>query len=471
MRTFAACLGLVALVALPGCRRATPMPPDVLLIVADTLRADRLGAWGNRDRLTPFLDSLAARGTAFRRAYAQTSWTNPSVASLITSRYQSQHGVVAFKSVLPASETTLAEALHAAGYTTGGFSANGLIGPQFGFGQGYDRYRAHFVLKRDAPQYMWMSERGPTMNAEALQWIDFLWSQGHHPSKPVFLYLQYMETHSPYAPLPAFLARVRGDESPLDLHAVNEAVYFGHLLGVSDVMLHDIVDVYDAEVLALDAAIQQLFAALGQRGFLDNAVVIITADHGEEFKEHGLMGHEKTLYEEVIHVPLLVLMPGQTRPVVVDDVVSLVDVAPTLLDVLGIAAPAGFEGVSRARVLGRPGLRPWLRRLFASAPAPSSAYTELIKPEGAKRFTPHERALVLRDRKLIEGVAGEREFYRLDVDPGEKDPQGVPAGEREALATSLAEMRARATRAPSAGETKPLDEETKQRMRALGYTN
>jgi arylsulfatase A-like enzyme len=277
----------------------------------------------------------------------------------------------------------------------------------------------------------------------------------------VFLYLHYMEVHSPYAPPPELLARVRKDRPPLNVDMVNQNVFFGHIAQVSAEQVADIVDVYDAQVLAMDAALRTLFAELERRRFLEHALVVVTADHGEEFKEHGLMGHEKTLFEEVVHVPLIVLTPGQTRPVVVDDVVSLVDVAPTVLDVVGVPIPAPFTGASRAQALGG-----------ARRPAgddATGAYTELIKPPGARRFTPHERALVLADRKLIAGVDGEREFYRLDVDPGERDPDGIPAGERRALETRLRAIHdhAAATRTPT--ETKAIDPETRERMRALGY--
>jgi arylsulfatase A-like enzyme len=475
MRTFRApgpgalWLALVVLAVPPACRGHQPASrPDVLVVVVDTLRADRLGAYGNRDGLTPFLDSLAARGTVFRRAYAQTSWTNPSVASLLTSRYQSQHGVITFASVLAESETTLSEVLRTAGYATGGFSANGLINAPLGFAQGYDRYRAHLV-KNVGPQYRWLSERAVTITTEARGWLDTLWSQGR-PAMPVFLYLHYMEVHTPYAPPPELLARVRDGRPPPDLDDVNRTVFLGHLGKVPPEKVADIVDAYDAMVLAMDDALRALFAQLEQRGFLDHALVVITSDHGEEFKEHGLMGHEKTLFEEVIHVPLIVLTPGQREPVVVEEVVSLVDVAPTVLEVIGVPVPATFEGVSRAAALGHGGLVARLRYRLALGDAPG-AYTELIKPQGARRFTPHERAVVLTDRKLILGVGGEREFYRLDVDPGERNPDGVPAGERDALAARLEAVRAKAGGAATRRETKPIDAETRERMRALGYTD
>jgi arylsulfatase A-like enzyme len=478
MRTIPALGALVGLAVCVGCRHpAPPPPPNVLLVVVDTLRADRLGCYGNHDGLTPFLDSLAARGHLFRRAYAASSWTNPSVASLMTSRYQSQHGVIAFNSVLSDDEVTVAEALHAAGYTTGGFSANGLIGPLLGYGQGFDVYRAHWVQPdEDRPRYLWMPARADVINAEAVAWIERLWQHGP-PAMPVLLYVQYMEPHTPYAPPEAFLDRALHGRPRPDLDDLNGLAFVGHLEDVPDDTLADIRAVYDAEVMAVDAAIRDLFAALAARGFLDRALVVVTADHGEELKDHGLMGHDKTLYEEVIHVPLIVLTPGETRGAVSDAIVSLVDVAPTLVDAVPAEIPERFAGKSlRDELAAADGVGTRLRRLFGRARASGTeraAYSELVKTpeEDATRIRPHERAIVVGERKLIVGVHGEREFYRLDVDPGERHAASEAGPDGAALESRMATLRAETATVRTRADRVPLDDQTRERLRALGYAN
>jgi arylsulfatase A-like enzyme len=427
------------------------------MVVIDTLRADRVGAYGNPRGLTPFLDSLAARGTVFTRAYAQSAWTNPSVASLMTSRYPSQHGVVVLESVLPESELTLAELLRERGYVTAGFSANPMLPSDHGFGQGFDHYRAYWGTG-DPSRPQGANERAQTINADILRWLDE--RARAKDGRPAFVYAQYMEPHTPYEPPAPLLARLREGREPPDLKAVNYYATYGHLEHVEPAMLRAIEDVYDTEVAAVDAAIAELAAALERRGFLAHAVVVVTADHGEEFKDHGFMGHDFTLYDEVIRVPLIVLAPGARAPAQRREVVELIDVAPTVLDVAGIAPPASFVGRSLRGVLGgRDG-----------APAPAgTAYSELIKPPGALRLTPHTRALVLGHRKLIEGVAGEREFYALDVDPREQRLAQLPEAEQTLLVDVMARARQRAQDNASPHLARQVDERTRERVRALGY--
>src|SRR5439155_2936378 len=164
----------------------------------------------------------------------------------------------------------------------------------------------------------------------------------------------------------------------------------------------------------LDGGLRELFAGLERRGFLGNTFVAITADHGEEFNDHGLVGHGTTLYNELIRVPLLVRLPRQPRRVDVDDVVSLVDIAPTMLSTAGVPSPSAFEG----RVLEAVSRGPWLAswsRLWRRDGTPPPAFSELIIPERseAKNVRPHERAVVLGSQKLILGPGGESELYDL----------------------------------------------------------
>ena len=245
---------LLSVASLSACAR--PQPPSVVLIVVDALRADRVDFYDTGRQLTPFLASLATRGTVFWRAYAQSSWTMPSVASLWTSRYPSQHGVTVFKSGLPDTERTLAEIFRAHGYATAAFSANPLLAKP-GFERGFERQdRPKHSRKHDKESAAHLSRR-------SLTWLD-----RRPPGTPVFLYLHYMEPHFPYLPpgkaLERLLSRRQDPES--ERRAFADMLFehrrdWEHPDAVMADLLHDL---YDAEVLSLDAQLKRFFSSAWQ---------------------------------------------------------------------------------------------------------------------------------------------------------------------------------------------------------------
>ncbi|MEO8605371.1 MAG: sulfatase [bacterium] len=451
-------------IGLAGCRsRSTgePLaPPNVFVVVIDTLRADRVGWYGGG--VTDFLDTMAQHGSVFWNAYSPSSWTSPVVASLFTSRFPSQHGVAAYSSVLGAAERTLAEELQAAGYATLGLTANILVNANQGYGQGFDRYQTYL-----GP----IKERAPTLARDALEWIDR--TRAEPRSKPLFVYLQLMEAHEPWQPSPAAIARLaarRGfdDARVAKLTALARDQPPLILMSAEEIDLAR--DLYDAEIGSADAELRDFFAALAQRGLLENSLVIVTADHGEEFHEHGRLGHGHTLYNEVIHVPLLIALPGQRARVDVRDVVSLIDLAPTVLATAGVAAPDTFEGRSQLPMLQRGPLLRWLYAGFGRLKAPTSAYSEM----GDFRATDeqpklHARALVVGAHKLIERRDDRHEGYDLAADPGEHQADGLSAEIDAALHADIGRLQQRLERNPSAARTQSVDADTRERMRALGY--
>ena len=254
-----------------------------MVILVDTLRADRVGAYQPARRLTPFIDSLAASGVVFEHAYAQSSWTIPSVASLFTSRYQTQHGLLAFGASLNATEVTLAETLQGAGYATACVTANAALAFKTGFDQGFGHFR---VLAVEANA----KARADAVNAAAFAWLDA------NAGRPAFLYLHYMEPHLPYSPSPEALDRVLGGRPRPDLKAASASMMMAITMPPTPERLRDIQDVYDAEVASLDDGLRALVAGLETRGVLRDALVVVTADHGEELQDHGGMGHGVSLY-------------------------------------------------------------------------------------------------------------------------------------------------------------------------------
>ena len=355
----------LAVAALKAARR----PPDVIVVVADTLRADRVGP-GTRGDLTPFLDSLAARGVRFTRAYAASSWTLPSVASLFTSRYPSQHGVNAFDARLRDDEVTVNERLRDRRYAQAGFVANFRLDAAHGFGQGFDAWFP-FVGAEGEPLD---KPRAPMVAARALAFLDeVMLPRGWRrlvPRPPFFLYFHLMEPHAPYLPPPDAVARVGVPVAAEQARALNTRLLAHDWDALGPAEVGELVALYDGEVAALDAALRTLFTGLARRGLLDRAVVVVTADHGEEFREHGQLGHGQSLYEELLHVPLVVLAPGAAAGRDVDAPISLVDLAPTLLDLAGVAPEPRFVGRSRAAWLARP-------------PMPEDVLAELL-PNGTR---------------------------------------------------------------------------------------
>jgi arylsulfatase A-like enzyme len=442
------------------------------MIVIDTLRADRLGANGNPNGLTPFLDSLAQRGSLFKNAYAQSSWTNPSVATLMTSRYPSQHHVASFWAVLGEDEVTLAEVLQQHGYATGAFIANFLLRKDFGFAQGFDQYQTYSHREDDDPEKpRFVKERAERIDHEALAWLDQL--QQHRARAPVFLYMHYMEPHNPYSPDATYLDRVLDGRPRPERGEVNRRMLFPNLGVFPEEMVQNVKDLYDAEVMSLDAALRSFFSALDERRFLDNCIVVVTADHGEEFQEHGLMGHHQTLYDEVLRVPLIFLVPGHATGAAIDPIVSLTDVAPTLLDLAGVPSPLSFEGGSLRGVMGvsRESWWPFGQRhdevVSGRLPATGVAFSELIMD--GERLRPHERAVITASSKVIADVGGEREFYDLNADRSEKDPHALDPEARARLAAYLADFEAHTAGRAAPAATRSVDDDTKERMRALGY--
>ena len=421
-----------------GCREPGPEapPPNVLVLVLDTLRADRLGVYGNERGLTPFLDGLAGRGAVFANAYAASSWTVPSVASLFTSRYPSQHRVVDFESVLADREITLAERLAAHGWATAGFTANFRLSEEFGYAQGFDTWQPLLLLSGRSVVPGDLKARAGLVVDKALAWLD---ARGSQDPAPVLLYLHFLEPHPPYLPPEPQRGRFAG-AAPPGRDRVGQPEADGSRRRRSrgahrrrGVAL--LAALYDGEVAALDAALAGLFDALRRRRFLDDALVVVTSDHGEEFREHDDLLHGLTLFEESIRVPLIVLASGVAAGTVVQPPVSLVDVAPTLLDLLGLPAEPGFEGRSRA---------PLLRGAVTSEA--DDIVAELID-ESARRERRHRAALIRETQKLVVDQAGRSHAYDLARDPAERDPQTESGSTRADLGTG-ARAAPRRPRAP-----------------------
>ena len=304
--------------------------PNVLLVVLDTLRADRLGCYGYHRPTSPRLDALAREGVVMERAWSAAPWTLPSHASLLSSLHAVEHGVFDASARLSDEADTLAEALFEAGYDTAAFAESGYVRPEFGLAQGFERFRSA------------LTEVDRTF-ADAADWIETR-------ERPYFALVHTYKVHTPYDPEgEARELLVRPYDGPLPENArVDDVPPADRPHDYSAEDARYLSDLYDAEIRELDAALGAFMDRLRRAGALDDTLVILTADHGEEFAEHGQFNHSNSLYEEQLRVPLILLPPrrGALAGLTADRPAMAVDVAPTIAQVADAPVPAGWSGRS-----------------------------------------------------------------------------------------------------------------------------
>jgi len=333
--------GLV--LALAACRDKAPStgsPRAIVLVTIDTLRADHVSFNGYAEPTTPFLDGLARRGVVFKQAYAPSSWTPLSMASLFTSLYPTSHGV-AYKKfsdragrsqpLLHQSVTTLAERLKAAGYRTIGVPSNPLLRSQLGFAQGFDQY-AMDTRFPNATQVNTITRRklreafGPDYRTAWKKEKVFLWIHYIDPHEPHHPYTPWVESRAP-----ELLKPFPRNPAGMDRFELGKT-----FLPLEPTGARHLQVLYDSEILRTDDGLKELWRELEPE---DDVLLVVTSDHGDEFGEHGALGHAVTLYEEVLRVPLMIRWPARLSGVnQIDIPVSLLDVMPTVLELAGAAS-------------------------------------------------------------------------------------------------------------------------------------
>jgi arylsulfatase A-like enzyme len=424
---------------------------DVIFVLTDTLRADALGVYGAKPSPSPFLDELAAGAVRFERAVAQAPWTLPSVWSLMTSLHPStldpENRGSAHRRALglkpDARVARLAAQLRASGWHTAGFQKNPLLSPGSGLELGFDVYEA---VGGDRAE---LHSAAQLVNA-ALHWAGtFADVRERGLASPFFLYVHFMDPHINYQPPPAFVPPEAQDyDGPVDgtarsIHALLERPEGPRPSDVAQMRA-----LYRGEVTYLDAQVRRLFGSLRELGlWTDRTLVVFVADHGEQFGEHGGYEHGD-VYVENVHVPLWLRGAG-LEPRSVPDVVRLVDVAPTVLDLLGVAGLPAAEGRSLAALLHGLPLDP------------VAAITEY----GARARVTDRRFSLVRSE---EGV----QLFDLSVDPGEKtDLSGALPMQVAELEGALAAHDTRERRFSPDGVLlgRTLDPETREALEEMGY--
>jgi arylsulfatase A-like enzyme len=438
----AAVVGATVLPCAVSCARAPGSPPRAVVIVSiDTLRPDHLGCYGYARPTSPQIDRFREEAVLFEEAVAHAPSTLSSHASLLSSLLPPHHGASVLKrSAVAPGVTLLAEVLRDAGFATASFNGGGQLHPVWGLDRGFDIYESFAEsdgrrLGEDTLRERLDAARG---------WLESV------RNEPFFLFLHTYEVHHPYTPDPERLAlmetgyagRLPGRISIRVLEKINDGIKTLH---PGD--LEHIVATYDAEISSADAGFGELLELLRELGRYDSSLIVLTSDHGEAFGERGRVGwHGDTLYDEQLRIPLLIRLPGGRLGGTTErGQVRGIDLAPTLLSLLGLTIPEGFGGVA----------------LDPASQATLDPGWALAGIDGS----PNELAVRTPRWKWYQG-----RLYDLVADPGERADVASrhPEVERD-LAGGLAELvRSR----EAAGETPvEVDDDLRERLEALGYVN
>ena len=382
--------GLALLLA--GCAGgpADPPRPSVLLVTVDTLRADGLGA------PMPALDALAAAGTRFTAAQAPSSWTLPSLGALLTSTVTSTNGLWGRDASLGDSFTTLAEHLAAAGYATGAVASHVFLHPRHGLSQGFEHYDTALVKGLMASHEAISS---PEVTARSLAWLDERAAAGDE--RPFLLWAHYFDPHDVYHEHPGFPGEGQGGRAR-----------------------------YRSEVAFTDHWIGRLVDGLAERGLDQDTLVVVVADHGEEFGEHGAARHGHTLYDELTRVPLVLRLPAAVeaahgigaRGREVATPVGVVDILPTLLELCDVAPRLE----DRPHVAGEIDVPPFAGQSLVPLLAGDAFEPRPLLSELRLRPGRHAEAVVVDGYKLKRWADGRQELYDLGADPTEQDDLLAP---------------------------------------------
>ncbi|MFQ6104066.1 MAG: sulfatase [Candidatus Glassbacteria bacterium] len=436
--------------------------PNIILIIVDTLRADRLSCYGYEKMTSPNVDLLAADGLLFLNAFSQASWTRSSIASVLTSLYPSSHRAIGKPDQLPDQVVTLAEALKQAGYYTVGFVDNVNIAPVFNFHQGFDEYHYlapdHFFYAPESAtqlivynQLRLIRERFLSKNT----WVEFYYQDAavvtdrtidwleKNREKKFFLLIHYMDPHDPYFSHPYTgegYARVSLPKPPPEIAA-------------------KLSELYDGEIAYFDAEFGRLRDWLIRNGLYDGTLIMLTADHGEEFYEHSGWWHGTTLYEEQIHVPLILKTEDTADTAeVVTSLARSIDIPPTLLSLADVEIPSMMQGVSLVDSMGESTRD--LEYIFSE---------EDFEGNVLKAVRGKHRKLISANENNPRGLS-ELELFDLVADPYEmKNLAGVEVEIESQLKRWMEDSEAYALERSVGAQKGEIDEATQERLKALGY--
>jgi arylsulfatase A-like enzyme len=452
--------------------------PNLLVVLVDTLRADHLGTYGYERPTSPAIDAFARESVQFDHAYSQSTWTKPATASLMTGRYPRQHQAYLQKTTLPESELLLPEALRAVGYRTGIFSGNPWVTREWGFDQGVDHfvsiYDERFArstlfmrsLKRldklvddkarvyNRVKLLVQGEFSTTARDPVVTDAFLAWAAGSE--QPFYAHLHLMSPHHPYDPPPPFDRFVPDPtHPPVTYYPKKSYFFFEEGEAIDAAAWADMIARYDGDILFADSVFGSLLERLRERGVLDDTVVVLVSDHGEEFYDHRNWGHGQSVYDELTRVPLVIRYPARfPAGRRIETPVMTIDVMPTLLELAGAPPLEAIAGRS-------------LLPLVDGAPRPDHpAYSELLYRYGEARGLVDGSAKMIHMRKDQQTRA---ERYDLGADPAEQHRLDATDATGAPLLEKLDAITAWGNANRSAAVEGEMDPDMKKRLKALGY--
>ncbi len=468
LRRAAWCAGLALACACSG--RDERSAPNLVLISIDSLRPDHLGCYGYPAPTSPTLDALAREGLRFDNAVSTTSWTLPSHAAMFTGLYDSAHGLVDNGLRLDPAHRTLAEELARAGYHTAGFFGGPYLHPTFGLNDGFEVWEncmANADEALDANVFATQSRRlhgashADITSPRTLERVQS-WIRSAPSDKPYFLFVHLWDVHYDYRAPQEYVEQFDpGYDGPLtgEDFVRNPAV----APGMAPRDFKHLMALYDAEIRFTDEHIGKMLEALKTAGKLENTLVLVTADHGEEFLDHGRKGHQHSLFEEVVRVPMIAHWPGQIAAGgVASTQVRLVDLMPTFLSAAGVRNPPPSSGRDLRPLLAGQTLeeRPALLELFADGRQFAALRTNTFKVHSlawpARGDAPREFAFDL--------ARDPREQQPLDLTSDARALKGLPA--LRVMRSQVLELKGRIGAGAQAID---LDAEMQRKLHELGY--
>jgi len=471
----------------------THAPPNIVLIILDTLRADHLSCYGYSKDTTPNIDRFATKAVKYTNAYSAASWTLPSISSIITGKYPGSHGAHRTEdgnspspfNILDPSQVTLAETLRGKGYTTAGIVTCQVVTEHYGLHQGFDYFddtipSTLFIMPTFAilqflnaffplDDYFAVQGLNESRVAKQVNRSARTWFENKPNRKPFFLLLHYYDAHHPYYPEklgtssgaipPAIRNRYRGKSK--NYAEMERRLISSVQTGKKPLRKNErdyLVNNYDREITLLDKKVAEILDLLKKKGLYDNSIIIITADHGESFGEHNLMLHGICLYEDNLHVPLLIKYPSGTIPAGTRNYpVSLTGIVPTLLSFLSIPVPEGVQGASFDS--------PEKQVVFAQNY--QSPHSKWRQP-----FASNTASLRQGNFKYIRFFQTQDQFFNLLKDPGEE--HNIIASETVTANKTSLELdrffeRLSLSKTENTGKTSEVDKATLENLKTLGY--